>query len=150
MIFAWDGLKEVAKDNLGIAREKLLDCLCNYSAFTKSETVVVFDAYKVPGNNGQKFNYNNIHVVYTKERELGDNYIEKLISDIGKNDSVRVVTSDNLIQLSAVRFGVLRVSAQDFKREVDAVEKNIDDLLFKINKQRPRKVGELVDLLLEN
>lgn len=150
VIFAWDGLKEVAKDNLGIAREKLLDCLCNYSAFTKSETVVVFDAYKVPGNNGQKFNYNNIHVVYTKERELGDNYIEKLISDIGKNDSVRVVTSDNLIQLSAVRFGVLRVSAQDFKREVDAVEKNIDDLLFKINKQRPRKVGELVDLLLEN
>lgn len=150
VIFSWDGLKEVAKDNLGIAREKLLDCLCNYSAFTKSETVVVFDAYKVPGNNGQKFNYNNIHVVYTKERELGDNYIEKLISDIGKNDSVRVVTSDNLIQLSAVRFGVLRVSAQDFKREVDAVEKNIDDLLFKINKQRPRKVGELVDLLLEN
>ena len=59
VIFAWDGLKEVAKDNLGIAREKLLDCLCNYSAFTKSETVVVFDAYKVPGNNGQKFNYNN-------------------------------------------------------------------------------------------
>lgn len=150
VIFAWDELKEVAKDNLGIAREKLLDCLCNYSAFTKSETIVVFDAYKVPGNNGQKFNYNNIHVVYTKERELGDNYIEKLISDIGKNDSVRVVTSDNLIQLSAVRFGVLRVSAQDFKREVDAVEKNIDDLLFKINKQRPRKVGELVDLLLDN
>ncbi|MGN1315680.1 MAG: NYN domain-containing protein [Acutalibacteraceae bacterium] len=149
VIFAWDELKEVAKDNLSIAREKLLDCLCNYSAFTKSETIVVFDAYKVPGNNGQKFNYNNIHVVYTKERELGDNYIEKLISDIGKNDSVRVVTSDNLIQLSAVRFGVLRVSAQDFKREVDAVEKNIDDLLFKINKQRPRKVGELVDLLLE-
>ena len=97
-----------------------------------------------------RFNYNNIHVVYTKERELGDNYIEKLISDIGKNDNVRVVTSDNLIQLSAVRFGVLRVSAQDFKREIDAVEKNIDDLLFKINKPRPQKVGELVEFLLEN
>lgn len=149
VIFAWDELKAIAKDNLGVARDKLLDCLCNYSAFTKSETIVVFDAYKVPGNNGQKFNYNNIHVVYTKERELGDNYIEKLISDIGKNDSVRVVTSDNLIQLSAVRFGVLRVSAQDFKREVDAVEKNIDDLLFKINKPRPQKIGELVQLLSE-
>ena len=148
VIFAWDELKEIAKDNLSIARDKLLDILCNYSAFTKCETIVVFDAYKVSGNNGQRFNYNNIHVVYTKERELGDNYIEKLISDIGKNENVRVVTSDNLIQLSAVRFGVLRVSAQDFNREVAAVEKNIDDLLFKINKPRPQKVGELVDLLL--
>ncbi len=150
VIFAWDELKEIANDNLGAARDRLLDILCNYSAFTKCETIVVFDAYKVSGNNGQRFNYNNIHVVYTKERELGDNYIEKLISDIGKNENVRVVTSDNLIQLSAVRFGVLRVSAQDFKREVDAVEKNIDDLLFKINKPRPQKVGELVEFLLEN
>lgn len=150
VIFAWDELKEIARDNLGVARDKLLDILCNYSAFTKCETVVVFDAYKVSGNNGHRFNYNNIHVVYTKERELGDNYIEKLISDIGKNENVRVVTSDNLIQLSAVRFGVLRVSAQDFKREVDVVEKNIDDLLFKINKPRPQKVGELVEWLLDN
>jgi predicted RNA-binding protein with PIN domain len=150
VIFAWDDLKEIAKENLGIARDKLLDILCNYSAFTKCEAIVVFDAYKVSGNNGQRFNYNNIRVVYTKERELGDNYIEKLISDIGKNDNVRVVTSDNLIQLSAVRFGVLRVSAQDFKREVDAVEKNIEDFLFKVNKPRPHKVGELVEFLLEN
>lgn len=150
VIFAWDELKALAKDNLSAARDRLLDILCNYSAFTKSETIVVFDAYKVSGNNGQRFNYNNIHVVYTKERELGDNYIEKFISDIGKNDNVRVVTSDNLIQLSAVRFGVLRVSAQDFQREIDAVEKNIDDLLFKINKPRPQKVGELVEFLLEN
>ena len=150
IIFAWDELKEIANDNLGAARDKLLDILCNYSAFTKCETIVVFDAYKVSGNNGQRFNYNNIHVVYTKEHELGDNYIEKLISDIGKNDNVRVVTSDNLIQLSAVRFGVLRVSAQDFKREIAAVENNIDDLLFKINKPRPQKVGELVEFLLEN
>ncbi len=150
VIFAWDEFKSIAKDNLGAARDKLLDVLCNYSAFTKCETIVVFDAYKVSGNNGQRFNYNNIHVVYTKERELGDNYIEKLISDIGKNDNVRVVTSDNLIQLSAVRFGVLRVSAQDFKREIDAVEKNIDDLLFRINKPRPQKVGDLVEILLDN
>ncbi len=150
VIFAWDELKQTANENLSFARDKLLDILCNYSAFTKCETIVVFDAYKVSGNNGQRFNYNNIHVVYTKERELGDNYIEKLISDIGKNENVRVVTSDNLIQLSAVRFGVLRVSAQDFKREIDAVEKNIDDLLFKINKPRPQKVGELVEFLLEN
>lgn len=150
VIFAWDELKALAEDNLSTARDRLLDILCNYSAFSKCETVVVFDAYKVPGNNGTRYNYNNIRVVFTKERELGDNYIEKLISDIGKNENVRVVTSDNLIQLSAVRFGVLRVSAQEFKREVDNVEKSIDELLLKINRPRPQKVGELVEIILGN
>ena len=126
-----------------------MDILCNYSAFTKCETVLVFDAYKVPGNKGKRFNYNNIRVVYTKERELGDNYIEKLISEIGKNENVRVVTSDNLIQLSAVRFGVLRVSAREFEREVKKVDEIIDELLQKINKPRPQKVGELIELLTD-
>lgn len=149
VIFAWDALKELSKTNLAHAREKLLDILCNYSAFTKTETIVVFDAYKVSGNQGEKFSYNNIKVVYTKERELCDNYIEKLISEIGKNENVRVVTSDNLIQLSAFRFGVRRVSAQDFQREVEAVDKNIDDLLYKINKRRPSKVGDLIKLIEE-
>jgi len=147
VIFAWDELKDLAKTNLEAARDRLMDILCNYSAFTKCETILVFDAYKVPSNNGKKFNYNNIRVVFTKEGELGDNYIEKLISDIGKNDNVRVVTSDNLIQLSAVRFGVVRVSAKEFQREITAVEKNIDDLLFKINKTRPQKIGELIKLI---
>ena len=147
VIFAWDGLKKLADDNLSNARDKLMDILCNYSAFTKCETVLVFDAYKVPGNTGKKYNYNNIRVVYTKERELGDNYIEKLISNIGKNENVRVVTSDNLIQLSAVRYGVLRVSAKEFEREVNKVDQLIDEMLEKINKPRPQKVGELIELL---
>ncbi|MBO5462227.1 MAG: TetM/TetW/TetO/TetS family tetracycline resistance ribosomal protection protein [Clostridia bacterium] len=147
VIFAWDELKKLADDNLENARQKLMDILCNYSAFTKCETVLVFDAYKVAGNKGKRFNYNNIRVVYTKERELGDNYIEKLISEIGKNENVRVVTSDNLIQLSAVRFGVLRVSAREFEREVKKVDEIIDDFLQKINKPRPQKVGELIELL---
>ena len=142
-------MKELSKTNLSHAREKLLDILCNYSAFTKTETVVVFDAYKVSGNQGEKFQYNNIKVVYTKERELCDNYIEKLIHEIGKNENVRVVTSDNLIQLSAFRFGVRRVSAQEFEREVKAVDKNIDDLLYKINKTRPSKVGDLIKIIEE-
>ena len=149
VIFAWDELKKLADDNLENARQKLMDILCNYSAFSKCETVLVFDAYKVPGNKGKRFNYNNIRVVYTKERELGDNYIEKLISEIGKNENVRVVTSDNLIQLSAVRFGVLRVSAREFEREVKKVDEIIDELLQKINKPRPQKVGELIELLTE-
>ncbi len=147
VIFAWDDLKKLANDNLEAARDKLMDILCNYSAFKKCETILVFDAYKVQGNMGKKFNYNNIRVVYTKERELGDNYIEKLISDIGKNDNVRVVTSDSLIQLSAVRYGVLRVSAREFEREVKSVDKIIDELLYKINKPRPQRVGDLVELI---
>ena len=147
VIFAWDTLKKIAEDNLEVARNKLMDILCNYSAFSKYETVLVFDAYKVPGNTGKRFNYNNIRVVYTKERELGDNYIEKLIADIGKNENVRVVTSDNLIQLSAVRYGVLRVSAGEFEREVKKVDELIDELLLKINKPRPSKVGELLAML---
>ncbi len=147
VIFAWDSLKNIAKTNLEDARQKLMDILCNYTAFTKCETILVFDAYKVQGNTGTKENYNNIRIVYTKERELGDNYIEKLIHDIGKNDNVRVVTSDNLIQLSAVRYGVLRVSAREFEKEVTAVDKVIDELLYKINKPRPQKIGELIEIL---
>ena len=81
------------------------------------------------------------------ERVGKDNYIEKLISDIGKNENVRVVTSDNLIQLSAVRYGVLRVSAREFEREVKSVDKVIDELLYKINKPRPQRIGELVELI---
>ncbi len=147
VIFAWDSLKNIAKTNLEDARHKLMDILCNYTAFTRCETILVFDAYKVQGNTGTKENYNNIRIVYTKERELGDNYIEKLISDIGKNDNVRVVTSDNLIQLSAVRYGVLRVSAREFEKEVLSVDKVIDELLYKINKPRPQKIGELIEIL---
>ncbi len=147
VIFAWNGLKNLASENLEAAREKLADILCNYSAFTKNETILVFDAYKVQGNKGNKSIYNNIKIVYTKERELGDNYIEKLISEIGKNNNVRVVTSDNLIQLSAVRFGVLRVSAREFEQEVKKVDEHIDELLYKINKTRPSKVGELVEII---
>ncbi len=147
VIFAWPELKSLASQNLQTAREKLADILCNYSAFTKTEIILVFDAYKVQGNKGTRTVYNNIKIVYTKERELGDNYIEKLISEIGKNHNVRVVTSDNLIQLSAIRFGVLRVSAMEFLGEVKKVDEHIDELLYKINKTRPSKVGELVEII---
>lgn len=145
VIFAWDELKSLADTNLGAARERLMEILCNYSAYTKNSVVLVFDAYKVPGNTGERFDFHNIHVVYTKERELGDVYIEKLISEIGKNDRVRVVTSDNLIQLSAVRFGVLRMSAAEFEREVDSVHAKIGKFLDEIREKNPKtKIDEIV------
>lgn len=138
VIFAWDDLKSLAQDNLEAARERLMHILCNYAAFTKNEVILVFDAYKVPGNTGKHFDFHNIHVAYTKERELGDVYIEKLISEIGKNERVRVVTSDGLIQLSAVRFGVLRMSAAEFEREVDAVHAKIGEVLTEIKENTPK------------
>lgn len=145
VIFAWDELKSLADTDLGAAREQLMEILCNYSAYTKNNVVLVFDAYKVPGNTGERFDFHNIHVVYTKERELGDVYIEKLISEIGKNDRVRVVTSDNLIQLSAVRFGVLRMSAAEFEREVDSVHAKIGKFLDEIREKNPKtKIDEIV------
>lgn len=145
VIFAWDELKSLADTDLGAARERLMEILCNYSAYTKNNVVLVFDAYKVPGNTGERFDFHNIHVVYTKERELGDVYIEKLISEIGKNDRVRVVTSDNLIQLSAVRFGVLRMSAAEFEREVDSVHAKIGKFLNEIREKNPKtKIDEIV------
>lgn len=143
VIFAWDDLKEIAKDNLASAREKLMDILCNYSAFTKENVVLVFDAYKVPGNTGEKFDYHNIHIVYTKERELGDVYIERLIKEIGKNDKVRIVSSDGLIQLSAVRFGVLRLSSREFETEIDEVSSKISKMLEEIKHKNPiSTIGE--------
>ena len=134
VIFAWDELKEAAENNLEDARKALMDILCNYGAFTKNNIVLVFDAYRVSGNNGKQFDYNNIHVAYTKENELADVYISRLISQIGRNDRVRVVTSDRLIQLSAVRAGVLRVSAQEFGEEVEFVSEKISEAIEEIGR----------------
>ena len=132
VIFAWDDLRETADHSLEDARQALMDILCNYGAFTKNNIILVFDAYRVPGNNGKQFDYHNIHVAYTKENELADVYISRLISSIGKNDRVRVVTSDRLIQLSAVKAGVLRVSAREFGEDIDAINQKISETIEEI------------------
>lgn len=146
VIFAWDDLKAMSEISLESARERLMQILCNYAAFTKYNVVLVFDAYKVPGNQTKRFDFHNIHVVFTKERELGDVYIEKLISEIGKNERVRVVTSDGLIQLSAVRTGVLRTSAREFEEEVDRVHKKISEVLSKMKDDAPEILfGDIIN-----
>ncbi len=131
VIHSWDDLKEMAADSLDTARHRLMDILSNYRGFTGSELVLVFDAYKIHGNPGSKFDYHNVHVVYTADGETADAYIEKLSHDIGKNYSVRVITSDNLIRVSAMRSGVLRTSASEFENEVDWVYMQISDVLKK-------------------
>lgn len=135
MIFAWEELKDIARDNLDAARQRLLDILSNYQGYKKCRLVVVFDGYKLKGSPGSRSDYHNLHVVYTKEDETGDMFIEKLLHDIGKNYAVRVATSDGLIQLSALRAGVLRISAQELWREVEWVGKQIDEMVRELNRK---------------
>ncbi len=113
IIFAWDDLAETAKSDLDAARRKLCDDLSSYAGFRKCRIVVVFDGYKVKGNPGEKQTFHNIQVVYTKENETADAYIESLAAQIGNNYAVRVATSDSLVQLSSLRSGVLRMSARE-------------------------------------
>ena len=133
LIFASPELKALAKDRLDLARSRLMDMLSNYAGFTKSELVLVFDGFRTPGNPGSRSDYHNIHVAFTKDGETGDAYIEKIADEIGKNYSVRVVTSDNLIRLSALRSGVLRCSAGEFINELDWVLGQMEQILKKTN-----------------
>ncbi len=125
MIFAWESLASIARDDLDAARRGLCDRLSSYAGFRKCYLVVVFDGYKQKGNPGEKSAYHNIRVVYTREGETGDAYIESLVAQIGANYAVRVATSDALIQLSSIRSGVLRVSARELEAEVIQAEKEM-------------------------
>ena len=145
VIFAWDDLHRLAEVDLAAARDQLLHQLANFAGFTGTEVVLVFDGYKVPGSEGEKFDKHGIHVVYTKEHETGDMYIEHLVQEIGKNEQVRVVTSDGLIQLSAVRTGVLRMSAREFEIELSAVNDEIGKVLEKQERTR-NTIGDAVKM----
>ena len=125
IIFAWDDLAALAKEDLEAARKKLCDMLSNYAGFRKCYLVLVFDGWKVKGNLGEKTQYHNIQVVYTREGETGDAYIEGLVAKIGNNYAVRVATSDSLVQLSSLRSGVLRMSARELREELELAGKEM-------------------------
>ena len=135
MIFAWEPLKTLAREDLDAARTQLMDILSNYSAYKGCQLALVFDAYKVKGGQGSRFDHHHIHVVYTKEGETGDMYIERLLQEIGRNYAVRVATSDALIQLSALRSGVLRLSAGELWQEVEWVGRQIDQAVAQWNQE---------------
>ncbi len=125
IIFAWEDLAEMARHDLDAARRALIDRLSSFAAFKKCRLVLVFDGYKQPGNLGEKNADLGIGVVYTKEGQTGDQYIEQLVSQIGPNYAVRVATSDSLIQVSSLRSGVLRVSARELEAEVTAAREEM-------------------------
>ena len=125
IIFAWEDLAKVAQSDLEAARRQLCDLLSSYAGFKKCRIVLVFDGYKRKGNPGEKTQYHNIQVVYTRENETGDAYIEALVAEIGPNYNVRVATSDSLVQISSLRSGVLRLSARELKAEIEEAQKEM-------------------------
>ena len=129
IIFAWEKLNKLAKDSLDLARTELINILCNYQGFKRNEVIVVFDAYKVKGNKGEVEKTGGISVVYTKEAETADMYIEKATRKLGGKHKVRVATSDRLEQLIILGSGAIRISATEFLKEVEETESSIRSYL---------------------
>lgn len=129
IIFAWDELKRLAAANIDGARGRLMDILCDYQGFVKCRLILVFDAYKVKGNHGSVEKYHNIDVVYTKEAETADAYIEKVTKEIASTHRVRVATSDGLEQMIIMGHGAIRVSAREFALEIESVKEQIREII---------------------
>lgn len=125
IIFAWEDLNELAKVNIEGARNKLMDILCNYQGYKKCTLILVFDAYKVEGGQGSVQKYHNIHVVYTKEAETADQYIEKTVHEIGRKYHVTVATSDALEQVIILGQGADRLSARNLREEIQRMKEEI-------------------------
>ena len=134
IIFAWEDLNELAKVNIEAARSKLMDVLCNYQGYKKCTLILVFDAYKVEGNQGSVQKYHNIHVVYTKEAETADQYIEKTVHEIGRKYHVTVATSDAMEQVIILGQGASRMSAKNLLEEIGQMKEEIRE--FYIEKQK--------------
>ena len=129
IIFAWEELAELAKTDLDAARHRLIQILCNYQGYRRCELILVFDAYKVKGNPGSIERHHGISVVYTKEAETADMYIEKVTHTLAKEHRVRVATSDGLEQIIILGHGAIRVPARQFQEEVRQVEEAIREIL---------------------
>ena len=127
VIFAWDELKELAKVNIESARNKLMDILSNYQGFKKCTVILVFDAYKVDGDTLEIQKYHNIHVVYTKQAETADQYIEKVVHHIGRKRHVTVVTSDGVEQVVTQGQGSALISSREFYEEVEITRRQIQE-----------------------
>ncbi len=132
LIYSWDELKKTAEFSLEKAREELMDVLSNYVAFTKTELTLVFDAYLVKEGEGSDFTHDGYRVIYTKQDQTADAFIEKLMFELGPNYDIRMVSGDKLLQFSAVHSGILRMTAKEFYDEVTKVGNEINDFVKKL------------------
>ena len=142
VLFNWPELSEMAKIDLGLARTRLIEILGDFAAFKNYRMVLVFDGYRAKGNPGQKSRWEKVEIVYTKEGQTGDAYIESLATRIGPNYATRVVTSDSLVQLSSFRSGLLRMSARELRESVETAQGEISDLLTKLQYSENRRFHE--------
>ena len=148
IVHAWESLTELAQINLEAARNALMDVLSNYQGFTEDHVILVFDAYKVKDNPGEQIRYNGIDVVYTKEAQTADQYIEKTVHEIGRKYDVTVATSDLLEQLIIWGEGARRMSARELKEEIEAVDIKIRETYERYNSKEKNRPFE--DLLQED
>ena len=135
IIFAWEELRELAAVNIDSARDKLMDICCNYQGYQGCTLILVFDSYKVKGNPGSVQKYHNIYVVYTKEAETADQYIEKTVHKIAKKHHVTVATSDGLEQMIIWGDGAVRMSARGFQEAVEAASAQLREQYLPTGKQ---------------
>ncbi len=138
IIFAWDELKELASYDVEIARHALTDALDNYASHRDIRLILVFDAYKVKGNPGSVEHYSSIDIVYTKEAQTADSYIEKLAHDLSKDYRVRVATGDGLEQMIILGAGALRMSARELRNEINVSNEELRGLIMKLSQNRSR------------
>ena len=146
VIFAWNDLRAIADTSLEDARIKLLDRLCDYQGYTQINVIAVFDAHQIRGGVGSVEFYHNIKVVFTRETETADHFIERTTAALAKRDKVRVVTSDYTEQIIIMGRGAVRISAKDFKREIEALHQEAKKRFLN---QKPVKANPLMDLLDE-
>lgn len=147
IIHSWDDLSELCEVSLESARQKLMDTMSNYQGYKNNITViVVFDGYLVKGNIGTVMEYNNIYVVFTKEAETADHFIEKTVHSLPKECRVRVATSDGLEQLIILGSGASRMSARELKNEINSVNADIRETFIE---NKPAKNNLLMDNLDE-
>lgn len=144
IIFAWPELREISNYDLESARVKLADILCNYQGFRKNEVILVFDGYKSKGNPGSVIHYNNIDIVYTKEAQTADQFIEAVSWQMGKDYQIRVATSDATEQMIILAGGAARMSARELKREIEAANKEIKETY---HKKKDKSRNRLMDNL---
>lgn len=146
VIFAWSELKALAENNIDGARGRLLDILCNYQAIKKVNLIVVFDAYRIKGHDTEFLDYHNIHVVYTKEAETADRYIERFAHDNSKKYEITVATSDGLEQIIIRGEGCILISSREFEKEVMRLsEENMSEYLSKKDNTGVFELGEKIE-----
>ena len=146
IIFAWEDLHSLAEVNIDSARDKLMDICCNYQGFAGCTLILVFDAYKVKGNTGSAQKYHNIHVVYTKEAETADQYIEKTVHEIGRKHRVTVATSDRLEQMIIWGAGATRLSAAGFREVIEQAARNAREQYNRQKEKAPNRPFEGLEI----